>query len=153
MLAVAILAMSSWAAAQDQKKQAEPEAASLAGTYRITAGQVGKAKIPAEHLKDDRVTITDRTISVFDKNRKETYAATYSLDKKKTPWVLHMTSTVAPSPGVKSEGLVGKDGSTLKLIYALPGGKAPDDFEPEEKQQLFVLERQAQEKSTGGDAR
>jgi uncharacterized protein (TIGR03067 family) len=125
------------AMAQNEAKQA----AELAGDYKIAAGQIGKHKIPADELKDNRVTFTDRTISVFDKDRKETYAATYKLDVKKTPWTLHMTSTVAPSPGVKSQGLVGKDGPTLKLIYALPGGKAPDDFEPEEKQQLFVLER------------
>ena len=139
---MAMLAAVSWAAAQDENKRNASQAASLAGDYHITAGQVGKARIPAGDLKDNRVTITDRTISVFDKDRKETYAATYELDTKKTPWVLHMTSTVAPSPGVKSEGLIGKEGQTVKLIYALPGGKAPNDFEPEEKQQLFVLEKQ-----------
>ena len=36
-------------------------------------------------------------------------------------------------------GLVKKEGDTVTLIYALPGGRPPTDFMTTEKQQMFVL--------------
>lgn len=135
--AALMLAITPFAVGQEKS---EKQAAELVGKYRIVAGQVGAKKIPADQLKDNQVTITNKTISVFDKDQKELYVASYLLDATKKPWVLHMTSSVAPKQDVKSEGLISREGQTLKLIYALPNGKAPDDFQPEEHQQLFVLE-------------
>jgi hypothetical protein len=39
------------------------------------------------------------------------------------------------------EGLIASEGETVKLIYALPGGKAPTEFKTAEKQQMFVLKK------------
>ena len=39
----------------------------------------------------------------------------------------------------KTTGLIKKEGDTVTIIYALPGGEAPKDFKTKEKQNLFVL--------------
>ena len=38
-------------------------------------------------------------------------------------------------------GLVKREGDTVTLIYALPGGKPPTEFKTQERQNLFVLKR------------
>jgi uncharacterized protein (TIGR03067 family) len=143
VLAGGMLALAALVHAQDKKSESAGAAAEIMGSYQITAGQVGSRKIPSDQLTDNQVNITDKVITVYDKDRKELYAATYELDTKKKPWALHMTSSIAVQKGVKTEGLITREGENVKLIYALPEGKAPDDFEPEEKQQLFILRKRA----------
>ena len=52
-----------------------------------------------------------------------------------------MTSTLAPVKGEVAHGLIEKDGDTVKLIYAIRGGAAPDDFTTEENQLMFVMKK------------
>jgi uncharacterized protein (TIGR03067 family) len=123
----------------DEPKAGGP--ADIRGEYQIVGGQEGAKRIPAAQLKDNTVLITADQITVYDGERKELYTATYKLDAGKTPWVLRMTSKAPMLKDVRALGLIRRDGDTVKLIYAKPGGKAPDDFEPEEKQQLFLLKK------------
>jgi uncharacterized protein (TIGR03067 family) len=96
-----------------------------------------------DRLKDVTVRIAANAITTFDKDKKEIYAATYKLDTSRKPWRIMMTATITPvdGKGTKAEGLVERDGDTFKLIYALPGGKAPTEFKTGEKQQMFVLKK------------
>ena len=43
------------------------------------------------------------------------------------------------NPEADSRGLVKKEGDTLTLVYALPGGETPKEFKAGEKQHLFVM--------------
>jgi hypothetical protein len=40
-----------------------------------------------------------------------------------------------------AQGLIEKNGDMVKLIYAVPGGTAPDDFTTEDKQLMFVMKK------------
>ena len=44
-----------------------------------------------------------------------------------------------PGEGEVARGLIEKDGETVRLIYALPGGMAPTSFETKAQQLMFVL--------------
>lgn len=122
--------------------------AQLVGDYRITAGERNGKKIDADRLADVTVKIEKRVITTFDKDKKEFYGASFELDTSKKPWKIVMTATVVPvaekgdktdGKGSKAEGLIEISGDTVKLIYALPEGKAPTEFKTGEKQQMFVL--------------
>lgn len=127
----------SQAKAEDQKKD------DLVGTYQIVAGERGDQKIAEDRLKDVTVRIAANAITTFDKDKKEVYAATYQLDTSRRPWRITMTAPITPvdGKGTKTEGLIEKDGESVKLIYALPGGKVPTKFKAGEKQQMFVLRK------------
>ena len=122
--------------AEDKKSDAK-KGAKLEGGYTIVSGEEGGKPIPDERIKGATVRFTGDTITGTDKDRKEFFAAKYTIDTGKKPWVIKMTST-APKEA-EATGLVKKEGDTLTLIYALPGGEAPTDFKTKEKQQLFVL--------------
>ena len=114
----------------------------LVGVYQITAGEHGGKEIPAKELKVDRVAFTEDAVTVFDKATKKVYAASYKLDGTKAPARIHMVS-LEPKKGETADGLIEKKGDTVRLIYALPGGKAPTDFKTHEQQQMFTLKKAA----------
>jgi uncharacterized protein (TIGR03067 family) len=119
----------------DKKKADHP----LVGTYTIVSGVEDGKKVPASHIDSSLVAITGNTIIGEDKDKNQFFACEYTLDTSKKPWVIHMTS-IKPR-GEKSDGLVKKEGDTVTIIYALPGGKTPTEFKAGEKQHLFVLKK------------
>lgn len=123
--------------------RAQEDASRLAGTYEIISGEKNGQKIDADRLAEVKVRIGADAITTYDKDSKELYAAAYELDMKREPWRILMTATLAPADGkgTKAEGLVERDGDSVKLIYALPGGKAPTGFKTGENQQMFVMRR------------
>ncbi|MDB5308449.1 MAG: hypothetical protein JWO38_2651 [Gemmataceae bacterium] len=125
----------------DEKKAV----AKLEGGYTIVSGEEDGKPVPAEHIKGGVVRFTRDEIVSTDKEKKEVFAAKYTLDTSKKPWVINMKST-KPKEG-DATGLIKKDGDTLTIIYSLPGAPVPAEFKTKEKgQHLFVLKRLA-----GGD--
>jgi uncharacterized protein (TIGR03067 family) len=126
------------------------KAGAIEGAYEIVSGERGGKPIPEGEIKGAVVTIRQGKVVSTDKNAKKFFAATYTLDATKKPMVIHMTTDpgesspgAEPTKPVTADGLVKKDGGTLTLIYALPGGKAPTDFKTKENQQMFVLKELA----------
>jgi uncharacterized protein (TIGR03067 family) len=116
-----------------------PKAANLTGEYRIISGERNGALIDQKELSDATITIRDKTITAYDKERKETFAATYTLETKQTPWKITMISTKAPEVGVIAKGLIEVNQNSVKLIYALPNGQPPMDFKAGQQQQMFDM--------------
>ena len=115
--------------------------ADLTGEYRIVSGERNGAPIDQGELTDTSIYINDKTIIAYDKDRKEMFAVTYTLETKQDPWHITMVSTKAPEVGAVSKGLVEADQSKVKLIYALPNGQPPTDFKAGQQQQMFVMEK------------
>ena len=139
LITAALIGIPSFVAAQ---QAAEKTAASgLVGSYTIVAGEKDGEKIPDERITGSSVRIAENAIRTFDKEQKETYAATYTLDTSREPWRITMTSTIAPVKGEVAEGLIKKDGDTVQFIYAVRGGEIPTDFTTENKQLLFTLKK------------
>lgn len=121
----------------DDKKAEDKGPAALEGGYAIVSGEHGGKAIPEAEIKGSVVQITGNKIVGTDKDKKEFFSCTYTLDTSKTPWVINMKNN--DPKGESAPGLIKKDGDTVKIIYALPGGTAPKEFKTKEKQHLFVL--------------
>lgn len=115
-----------------------PKAADLTGEYRIISGERNGNSLDPKEL-DAVITIRDITITAYDKDRKETFSATYTIDTVRKPWQITMTSIKAPEAGVVAKGLIDIDQDRVRLIYALPKGQTPTDFKAGEQQHMFVL--------------
>jgi uncharacterized protein (TIGR03067 family) len=137
----AVMLMSTQTFAADEKAQSKDTSSALHGSYMLVAGEKDGQKMPDERVQGSTARITENTITTFDKDQKETYAMTYTLDKREKPWKITMTSTRAPVQGEVAQGLIEKDGDTVKLIYGVRGGAVPDDFTTEEKQLMFVMKK------------
>lgn len=132
-LSVAAVAVQPQARAEDEKKGA----ASLEGGYTIVSGEHGGKAIPEEHIKGSIVKITADLIVGTDKDKKEFFSSSYTLDTSKKPWAITMKSKEPKE--ATALGLVKKEGDTVTIVYATPGGDTPTDFKTKEKQNLFVL--------------
>ena len=132
-------------------KTTTPE--SLVGRYVITSGEKEGMKEPEERIKGTTVTFTKETVIVADKDKKEIYSATYTLDTTTTPCQITMTSRVEGSAGEIARGLIQEDKdheNVVRLVYALPTGEIPKEFKTKEKQLMFVLKK---EKEAAGSSK
>jgi len=111
--------------------------APLEGTYSIVSGEKDGIPIPEERLIGSLVVITKDKIFGADKEKNGLFAVSYSLNATWTPWVIKM-KRIFPK-GEETLGLVKKEGDVVTLVYALPGGDAPNSFRSGDKQHLFVL--------------
>lgn len=126
------------AGADDPNKPAQNE---LDGLYTITAGEKDGKEIPAEKLKGSIIRFDGDKVMGTDKDKKEFFGSTFTIDKTTTPYTISMTST-APVKGEKAKGIIEMKGDTVKLCYALPGGEAPKEFKTREKQHCFTMKRE-----------
>lgn len=134
LIATGLFALSLAVATGDDKK------APLEGGYTIVSGEKAGKAIPEGEIKGSIVKFTGDKILGTDKDKKEFFASTFTLDTSKTPWVITMTSqNPKDKKDVTTTGLIKKDGDTITVIYALPGAEAPKEFKTKEGQQLFVL--------------
>jgi len=116
------------------------KAAHLLGKYTVVSGKRDKHDLPKKDFEDSVVVFEKGKVYGHDNNKKEFFGATYKLDTSSKPWKITMVST-SPKKGEEADGVIEVDGDTVRLAYALPGGKTPTGFEAGEKQQSFVLKR------------
>jgi uncharacterized protein (TIGR03067 family) len=138
MTLLVLLVCGSFAAAADTIT----DPAKLAGTYTVVSGETnGKPDLP-EDIAGVVVTIKDNTISGVNKDKKELFAYTFTLDTTGTnvPQVFAMTST-APEKGVEASGVIDLENDILRMCYALPGGKMPTTFTTGANQRSLVLKK------------
>jgi uncharacterized protein (TIGR03067 family) len=109
----------------------------LDGGYTLVSGEKDGKAIPEERIRGSVVKFAGNTITGTDKDKKEFFAATFTLDTTKTPHVIRMKST-SPKEA-EATGLVKKEGDTVTIVYALPGSPAPTGFKTAAGQHLFVL--------------
>lgn len=112
----------------------------LEGTYRLVSSENSGEPVPDKENEGAMVRFTKDRIMATDRDRKETYAATYKLDASKTPAVIHMMSLL-PKKGMPAKGIVEIKGDTVRLIYSFDEGKAPTEFKTQKGQIMVVLER------------
>jgi uncharacterized protein (TIGR03067 family) len=129
----AIAGLTAFAAADDKKVDS-----SLDGTYMVVSGESDGKPIPSEKFAGGVVTFVGDKVFGTDKDKKAFFSATFTIDASTKPSTMHMTSK-SPQAGTKADGIVARDGDTLKLCYALPGGATPTEFKGGEKQHYFIL--------------
>jgi uncharacterized protein (TIGR03067 family) len=112
----------------------------LTGFYTLTSGENSGEKLSPDRVEGTTVRFSRDRILVADREKKELYAATYTLDARQKPWRVTMTSKL-PDSEQTVHGLLEKEGDTVRLIYALPGAEPPTEFKTADKQLLFVMTR------------
>jgi uncharacterized protein (TIGR03067 family) len=136
------------ATADDQKSSAQTQGqtqkkASLAGTYTILSGERDGNAIPPAEIEGATVVVTPTKIMGTDKDKKEFFSATYTLDATKTPAAIAMTSSMPDKGGkmkeISTTGLVKWDMDKVTIVYALPDGDTPTEFKAGKGQHLFVM--------------
>src|SRR5262249_38342450 len=107
---------------------------SLEGDYDIISGERDGKAIPEARIQGGFVRIADGMMIGIDKDRKNVFTTTYTLNTTETPWKIEMKTiriTKADATEVpqdmKANGLIKKEGGTLTVIYALPGGEEPTE--------------------------
>jgi uncharacterized protein (TIGR03067 family) len=113
--------------------------ADLVGGYTIVAGEKFGIKDTEDRVKGSTVRFTEDRIVVTDKEKKEVYGATYTLEPCDKGCRIVMTSKLAENEGQVARGLIEKDGDALRLIYALPGGEEPTEFKTRDRQLMFEM--------------
>lgn len=141
IVAISFLAVVAGSLAFAEEK---PAAKSLEGGYTLVSGEKDGKPISDERIKGSLVRFTANKITGTDKDKKEFFAASYTLDTSKKPWVIQMKSS-SPKEA-EATGLIKKEGDTLTIIYALPGAEAPKEFKTGPNQHLFVLKAIKNEK-------
>jgi uncharacterized protein (TIGR03067 family) len=116
-------------------------AASLVGNYVIVAGEVEGKTDPPERIQGSTVHFSADRITVKDKDTKEVYVASYTVDTSHKPWHIHMKSVKAPVVGQESHGLVQVEGDTVKLIYGTNAKDLPREFKTRKGENMFILKR------------
>jgi hypothetical protein len=155
-LAASAVALSSAAClAQEaaEKVQETLKPADLTGVYEITSGEKFGVPEAPERIKGSTVRFTEDRVVVMDKDSKEVYGATYTLEATEAAngasasgavaSKVKMTSKLADVEDAVAYGLIDKDGDTVRLVYSLPGGEAPRDFKTKAKQLMFVMKKKA----------
>ena len=111
----------------------------LAGTYELTSGERDGKALPPERVQHTTVTFTDSEVTVANRDRGDIYKATYVIVPGTDPCHVTMTATAAPDSGDVVHGLIGRNGDTVRLIYALPGKGKPTGFKTGPGELLFVM--------------
>lgn len=142
-LAFALLALLQAPGAAKDAPDKDDLAARLVGEYTIVSGEEGGRALPEAEIKGSAVRFSADRVVVTDKNTKEIFGAAYTLGNAGTPRRVTLVSKLAPMEGTVVQGLIEKEGDTVRLIYALPGGNAPTEFKTGEKQLLFVMKGKA----------
>jgi uncharacterized protein (TIGR03067 family) len=120
----------------------EDAAQAVEGTYKVVASEKNGQPTPKEEIDGMVVTFTKDKIVTVDRDKKETFAATYKIDATQKPAMITMVSTMEEFKGATAKGLIeiGKD--KVKLIYTLPKGQImPTEFKTFQGQVMVTLER------------
>lgn len=143
LLSIAVLAVSP--AFADHHNEADTVLKKLQGVWEIEEGVNQGTELSEDDLEGTTMVVKDRTIVTFDKDKKETYRATFTLDVTKTPIQIDLTTEMKNVPKSKAMGIVKfEEDDEFELAYALPGANRPKEFESpkDSKIMLFELEKE-----------
>jgi uncharacterized protein (TIGR03067 family) len=123
---------------------AKEDRANLQGSWAAVSGEQEGQPLPAEALKQVRVTFSGDDVTFYPKRDKARTA--FKLDAATTPRGIVLTAQEGTDKGKSVSGIYDLQGDRLKLCLALrPGTKAPTAFAagPESGLLLLVLRREA----------
>jgi uncharacterized protein (TIGR03067 family) len=138
-LSLAAVALAAAAVVADDTKPTDV-AAKLEGTYTIVSGEKNGMPIPDGEIAGAVVRFSKDRVTGTDKDTKEFFAASYTLDTATKPIRIKM-KTETPKAGTETTGIIELTDTGLRICYALPDGTEPTEFKTKNKQQMFVLKK------------
>ncbi len=144
---VLLLAAGLSLAADDRKADpVDKEYARFEGTWQVVSLDVEGMKVPAEAIKEARLTIKGKEFTM--KDAVATYKGTFVIDPGKKEKTIDMTFTDGPEKGNTSYGIYELDGDDLKICLTLTGKERPTEFaaKPKSGHGFEVLKREKAKK-------
>lgn len=117
----------------------------LQGVWEIEEGVNQGKSLSEADLKGTTMVVKDKMIVTYDKAKKETYRASFTLDTTKKPFQINMITQMKQFPDAKAFGILRFDGDDeFDLAYALPGAPRPSEFKSPSgsKVMLFEMEKE-----------
>lgn len=121
----------------------------LAGQWSIDAGSNQGVDLSPQKLEGNFAIITPKVITIFDRDKKESYKATYTLDTSKAPVHIDLVATRGGQQ-VKSLGIIRYDWlnadqkKELSIAYSLDATERPADFESPAGSKIMVFHMTAE---------
>lgn len=143
IVAVAVAAMLTTSASADHHKS-QDWIEKLTGVWEIDEGVNQGEKLSEEMLEGSTVVFQKSLIITYDKDRKETYRAKFSLDTSTDPVQITMVSKMEGKTE-KALGIIKfEEQDEVLLCYGLPGAPRPKTFESPagSRNMLFEIERE-----------
>ena len=118
------------------------DAYKLAGAWRATASAEAGQNLADNHLRHLRFVISGKEVTAF-YGDSAFMKGTFTIDPRKMPMSIDLKSTFGLHAGKSLEGIYELDKDVIKICFAEPGGKRPQDFASTSanKASFFVWER------------
>lgn len=150
LAAISLIACPNATIADDSKKgdHMHLTPADLVGRYDIVSGEKYGQTIPKQEIQNTTALFTEDRVVVYDPDQKEVYGATYTMqpaDVSDKGCSIRMVSKLSVDENSSADGLITQEDGYLKLIYALPGGQAPEEFKTDARQLMFVMKKRESE--------
>ncbi|QDT11944.1 TIGR03067 domain-containing protein [Stieleria marina] len=117
----------------------------LQGVWEIEEGVNQGKELLEDALKGTTPVVKGKTIVTYDRDQKETYRASFTLDVTKEPVLINMVTQMKQFPDAKAFGILKFEGDDeFSLAYGLPGTPRPTKFKSPVggKVMLFELEKE-----------
>lgn len=127
------------------KKKATPfDKAAMLGTWTYESGMIAGEALAKERLAGE-IVVTETEISI-PAGPDAKYVMSYQVTGETSPASLDMSLVSGPVSEGKAIGLVGLEGDTMTICYALDGDKRPEQLDStgDNGHYLFVMKRKVQ---------
>ncbi len=125
----------------------------LGGTWTIVGGERNAQKIPEEKIQGLRVVITADRITLFGRDNRPEFVASYKLNTAKNPNEINMQMVEGPRKGQLAQGIVLTEGAERMQLCYSPGSKGrPNEFRthPGSDNLLIILQKNPVQTSYAG---
>jgi uncharacterized protein (TIGR03067 family) len=129
-----------------REKTMDSDTEKLAGVWNCTSATNDGKALPAEIVRELRLTLTNEGGYKTERGKQVLFDSTYTLDVNKKPKQIDMIGTEGELRGKAALGIYKFDGDALTICYTMPGGDRPTEFEskPGSKATLAVWKRAKQ---------
>jgi len=133
---VAMMSLTVYSMANSADDKDKPK---LEGQHQITAGERDGKALTDNDIKGCTFRFTGDKVVGATKDGTEFLVADYTLDPAKKPCVIVMKLTQGSDKGKELKGLVERNDTTIRIIYAGPGAEAPTEFKTKQNQAMYTL--------------
>lgn len=118
----------------------------LIGVWEVEEGVNQGEEIPEDELEGTTMKIDKNTMITYDRDKKEKYRATFTLDVSTKPISIDMTTLMKGMPPAKSLGILKfEDDDEFEICYALPGAERPKKFESPLGSRIMLFEAEKED--------
>jgi uncharacterized protein (TIGR03067 family) len=109
------------------------------GQHAIVAVERDGKALEESSYKGATFRFTDDKLVAANKDGSEFLTADCNMDASRTPCAIVLKPTSGSYKGKELQGLIERKDNTIRIIFALPGGERPNEFQTKENQVMYTL--------------